>query len=143
MTTEPNTAATGMGDAVSGSLESHEAAKTYIRDWCPDHVKDYITSLEAQPAPVDHPALQVPCKHCGAVGMCPEPFKCVSASAAEAQPAPVVDDRRVFIEGYMEAAHRHVHGSTPISAIEHHARLAADKAGYLARPAQAGGEDRT
>lgn len=39
-------------DTVSGSLESHEAAKTYIRDWCPDHVKDYITSLEAQPAPV-------------------------------------------------------------------------------------------
>lgn len=52
MTTETNTAATGIGDAVSGSMESHEAAKTYIRDWCPDHVKDYITSLEAQPAPV-------------------------------------------------------------------------------------------
>lgn len=52
MTTETNTAAPGIGDAVSGSLESHEAAKTYIRDWCPDHVKDYITSLEAQPAPV-------------------------------------------------------------------------------------------
>ena len=49
------------------------------------------------------------------------------------------EDRRVFIEGYMEAAHRHAHGSTPISAIEHHARLAADKAGYLAHPAQAGG----
>lgn len=39
-------------DTVSGSMESHEAAKTYIRDWCPDHVKDYIASLEAQPAPV-------------------------------------------------------------------------------------------
>jgi hypothetical protein len=50
------------------------------------------------------------------------------------------DDRRVFIEGYMEAAHSHAHGSTPISAIEHHARLAADKAGYRAHPTPAGGD---
>lgn len=36
---------------------------------------------------VDHPSLQVPCRHCGAVGMCPEPLKCLTASNAAAPAA--------------------------------------------------------
>ena len=45
---------------------------------------------EYNPAPpvVDHPALQVPCKHCGAVGMCPRPYACIVAANTVATPPP-------------------------------------------------------
>lgn len=51
---------------------------------------------------------------------------------------PASGERQAFIDGYMECAHRHVQASTPVSAIEHHARLAADKAGYTAIAAHGG-----
>lgn len=194
MTTETNTAAPGIGDAVSGSLESHEAAKTYIRDWCPDHVKDYITSLEAQPAPVvggdardligqlvslaaryDQPLAKNIAERLDALLSARPGGEGVELEAYDAgllsdfgggdvswwqdyiraelsrahdhyqtqvaHPSTAGgEDRTAFVAGYIGAAHRHAHGSTPISAIEHHARLAADKAGYLAHPAQAGAE---
>ena len=32
---------------------------------------------------LNHPALQVPCKHCGTVGMCPRPAACLDAAVKE------------------------------------------------------------
>ena len=41
----------------------------------------------------NHPALMVPCKHCGTVGMCPYPLACISAANKHATPTPATGSR--------------------------------------------------
>lgn len=65
------------------------------------------------------------------VGLSVHPFTKAIAAWNGRRAAPEVgDNRAAFVNGYMECAHRHVMASTPISAIEHHARISADAAGY-------------
>ena len=45
---------------------------------------------------VGHPALQVPCRHCGVIGMCPRPLACITASNQEATLSQPIEPQGVW-----------------------------------------------